>query len=123
MIRVKIGKKEYPLMLNMSAMEEVEQTFGGMKQMYESMNDDAQRIWTTMEVMKILVNGGLAAEGKPNVSHEMLAANVMPHQLAGITVQLKNAMEQGMYAQTKNELDDEEHDEVLEEIEKKTADK
>jgi len=118
MASIVIRGKKYNLLFDMWALEQIEQEFGGVKKMYESLRGDGTSMATAMStVFRILANSARDAAGlTANVTGE----EVRHTSVGKLTRAVHDAIEEGMKSETTggNEADDDVHDEYLEEIEK-----
>lgn len=123
MARVSINGKTYGLRFDLGALEEVEQQFGELKTVFESLKEGGgDRIDTIKRMFVIMANCQLEFEDKPaNVTvsalkHAPLSA------LGELGKAITEAIKESMRVETVNgEADDETHDGYLEEIESKNA--
>lgn len=118
MASITIKGVKYDLRFDMWALEQIENEFGGVKKMYESLaGKDASLVKSMSVVFRILANSARDYAGlKPNVTGEEVR-----HTSVGLlTRAVHEAIDEGMKAETANgnEADDQVHDEYLEEIEK-----
>lgn len=119
MVKLKIGETEYGLRMDMYAMEQIEDTFGSMKEMFEKLQNGGSKAVRTL--FKIMANASLAYEGK----EETVTGDELKHlkvsAIAGIGEAVRAAIEEGMKAETADgkEADDEVYDVYLSEIESK----
>ena len=120
MASIKIKEKVYPLRFDMYAMEQVEEEFGGIRPMFESMRGgEGKGVAKTLQIMfRILANSDRNELDLPE--------NVTGEEVRHCSVQMVSdaigaAINEGMRSETTggNEADDEVHDEYLEEIEAK----
>ena len=121
MIKLKIGKTEYGLRMDMYAMEQIEDTFGSMKDMFEKMQSGGSR--AVRDLFRIMANAQLSYEGK----EETVTGDELKHlkvsAIAGIGNAVRAAIEEGMKSETVEgeEADDEVFDVYLSEIEQKNG--
>ena len=115
-----IGGKTYPLKFDMYAMEQIEEEFGGVKEMYEAMRgNNGKSVAKAMKsIFRILANSARNEMDLPEsiTGDEVVHCNV--HQLSEA---IAAAIMAGMKSETTggNEADDQVHDEYLEELEAK----
>ena len=122
MVSVKIGEKEYGLRFDLYAMEQIEEEFGSVKAVFETLQGGKQ-VKATRILFRVLANSYLSAEGK----EETVTGDEIKH--AGIDVikeggdAIQKAITEGSKSETTdgNEADDEVHDIFLEEIERKNG--
>lgn len=88
--------------------------------MFKALTDGKNLFYNIIDVVTILINGGLAAEDKPPLSHSYIASRMLPADIAASRWLIQQAIMQGMRNE-KTENDESEHDEVLEELDKKKA--
>lgn len=113
MVKYNLGGKEYELMFTMSGYEMVEDYFGGIGKMQAAMQDESKAVRTCVELLRIMINCGQLAQGKPTLTHDEVASRMIPAQLADLRDVVGKVFTQSMRATTREELDDEVHDEVL----------
>jgi hypothetical protein len=115
-----IKGKTYPLKFDMYAMEQIEEEFGGVREMYEAMRgENGKSVAKAMKsIFRILANSARNEMDLPeNITGDEVAhCNI--HQLSGA---IAEAITAGMKSETTggNEADDQVHDEYLEELEAK----
>jgi len=118
MASITIKGTKYELRFDMWALEQIEEEFGGVKKMYESLSGQGASLVKSMSVVfKILANSARDYAGlAPNVTGE----EVRHTSVGKLTAAVHAAINEGMKAETSggNEADDSVHDEYLEEIEK-----
>ena len=119
MSSVKVNNQVYPLRFDLDAMEQIEERFGGTREMLEAIRG-SRGTKTVKEVFVILANNYREWAGlTPDVE-----ASALRHAPLGVLRQIgdaiREAMEEGMKAETANggPADDEVHDAYLEEIER-----
>ena len=119
MVKLKIGETEYGLRMDMYAMEQIEDAFGSMKDMFAKIQTGGSK--TVRTLFRILANAQLAYEGKEETvtGNELLRLKVAA--LNGISTAIRAAVEEGMKSETNEgeEADDEVYDVYLAEIESK----
>ena len=120
MASIIIKGKEYKLRFDMFAMEQIEEEFGGIRPMFESMRGgEGKGIAKTLQIMfRILANSARNEMGLPeNVTGE----EVRHENVQRVSDAIGAAINEGMKSETTNgnEADDGVHDIYLEEIERK----
>lgn len=117
---IKVKGKEYGLRFDLYAMEQIEETFGSVKNAFDALREGKQ-LKTTRLLFKILANSYLSYHGQ----EETVTGDEIKHEGMDIVVQIseaiKDAIAEGSKSETTggNEADDEKHDVYLEEIERK----
>ena len=120
-VKLKIGEKEYGLRMDMYAMEQIEDEFGGMQDMFERLQKGSSKAVRTL--FKIMANAQLAYEGK----EETVTGDELKHlkvsAVSGIGNAVRAAINEGMKSETVEgeEADDQVFDVYLSEIEAKNA--
>jgi len=119
MVKLKIGDTEYGLRMDMYAMEQIEETFGSMKDMFEKMQTGGSKM--VQQLFRILANSQLAYEGKEETVTGNELKRLRVAAIAGIGQAIRAAVEEGMKSETTDgaEADDEVFDVYLAEIEAK----
>jgi hypothetical protein len=119
MIKLRIGETEYGLRMDMYAMEQIEDEFGGMKEMFEKIQNGGSKAMRML--FKILANAQLAFEGKEETVTGDELKRLRVAALSGIGTAIRAAVEEGMKSETTegNDADDEVYDVYLSEIESK----
>ena len=119
MVKLRIGETEYGLRMDMYAMEQIEDEFGSMKDMFTKIQGGGSKAVRTL--FKIMANAQLAYEGKEETvtGNELLRLKVAA--LNGISTAIRAAVEEGMKSETNEgeEADDDVYDVYLAEIESK----
>lgn len=118
MVKLKVLDREYGLRMDLYAMEQIEEEFGGMRELFDLLKDG--KVKTVRALFRILANTELAYEGKEeNVTGDELR-HIRLSAIGPIGNALKAAIEDGMKSETTRgeEADDEVYDVYLEEIEK-----
>ena len=121
MAKVIINGKEYGLRFDLYAMEQIEEEFGGVKAVFDTLREGKHQIKTTRTLFKILANSYLSYHGK----EETVTGNEIKHagmeMINEISGAVQQAISEGAHSETTdgNEADDEVHDMFLEEIERK----
>ena len=120
MASVTINGKKYGLRFDLYAMESIEEEFGSVKKVFETLKDGAQLKATRM-LFRILANSYLSFNGEK----ETVTGDEIKHadmkMIREISDAVQKAIVEGSKSETTggNEADDEVHDVFLEEIEKK----
>lgn len=121
MASIKINGKEYGLRFDLYAMEQIEDSFGSVKDVFESLREGKKQIKTTKALFKILANSYLSYNGKDEniTGDEIKHCNI--DVIRDISDAVQKAVAEGSKSETTggNEADDEVHDLYLEEIERK----
>ena len=118
MASITIRGEKYELLFDMWALEQIENEFGGVKKMYESLRGEGASLATAMRtVFKILAN---SYRDNAGLATNITGEEVRHVSVGKLTKAVHEAIEEGMKSETLggNEADDEAHDEYLEEIEK-----
>ena len=120
MASITIKGKEYGLRFDMYAMEQIEEEFGSVKNIFEMLKDGKQ-LKATRILFKILANSYLSY----NDQEETVTGDEIKHadiaQIREISDAVQKAIAEGSKSETTggNEADDTVHDVYLEEIERK----
>ena len=119
MVKLKVGEKEYGLRLDLYAMEGIEEEFGSMKDMFETLQNGGSK--AIRKLFRIMANAQLAYEGKEETVTGDELKRLKVSAIAGIGQAVRAAVEEGMKSETTNgeEADDEVYDVYLSEIEAK----
>lgn len=121
MAKVKIGEKEYGLRFDLYSMEQIEEEFGGVKAVFDTLKEGRHQIKTTRALFRILANSYLSYNGQ----EETVTGDEIKHagmdMIRNISEAVQEAIAEGSKSETTggNEADDEVHDMFLEEIERK----
>lgn len=121
MAKVTIDGKEYGLRFDLYAMEQIEEEYGGVKTIFDTLREGKHQIKTTRTLFKILANSYLSYNGQ----EETVTGNEIKHcgmeMIKDISDAVQAAISEGSHSETTggNEADDEVHDMFLEEIERK----
>lgn len=118
MVKLKVLDREYGLRMDLYAMEQIEEEFGGMRELFDLLKDG--KVKTVRALFRILANTELAYEGKEeNVTGDELR-HIRLSAVGPIGNALRAAIEDGMKSETTRgeEADDEVYDVYLDEIEK-----
>jgi len=120
MASIIVKGKEYPLRFDMYAMEQVEEEFGGIRPMFESMRGgEGKGVARTLAIMfRILAN---SARNELDLPENVTGDEIRHESVQRVSDAIGLAISEGMKSETTggNEADDEVHDEYLEEIEAK----
>lgn len=120
MASVTVKGKEYGLRFDLYAMEQIEDEFGSVKKVFDTLKDGKQ-LKATRILFKILANSWLSYNGK----EETVTGDEVKHadmeMIRTISEAVQAAIAEGSKSETTNgnEADDEKHDIYLEEIERK----
>jgi len=110
---------KYDLRFDLYALEQIEEEFGGVKQMYESLRGaEGKSLTKAMStIFRILAN---SARDYAGLTANVTGDEVRHEPVGKLTAAVHAAIEEGMKSETTggNEADDQVHDEYLEEIEK-----
>lgn len=119
MVKLKVGEKEYGLRLDLYAMEQIEDEFGSMKEMFETLQNGGSR--AIRKLFRIMANAQLAYEDKEETVTGDELKRLKVSAIAGIGQAIRAAVEEGMKSETTNgeAADDEVYDVYLSEIEAK----
>ena len=119
MIKLRVEGREYGLRMDLYAMEQIEEEFGGMKEMFERIKWNSGKAVRTL--FRILANAALAYEGKEETVTGKELLRLRPAALNGISQAIRAAVEEGMKSETNEgeEADDEVYDCYLAEVEAK----
>ena len=121
MASVNINGKEYGLRFDLYAMEQIEEEFGGVKTVFDTLKEGKHQIKTTRTLFRILANSYLSYNGR----EETVTGDEIKHagmdMIRSISEAVQAAIAEGSKSETTggNEADDEVHDMFLEEIERK----
>ena len=121
MASITVNGKEYKLRFDLYAMEQIEEEFGSVKAVFDTLREGKNQIKTTRALFRILANSWLSFNGK----EETVTGEEIKHAGMDMIVQIsdavKAAIKEGSKSETTggNEADDEVHDMFLEEIERK----
>ena len=120
MASINIKGKEYGLRFDMYAMEQIEEEFGSVKNVFETLRDGKQ-LRATRILFRILANSWLSYQGEKETvtGDEIKHADI--RMISEISEAVQKAIAEGSKSETTggNEADDEVHDVYLEEIERK----
>ena len=121
MAKVTIDGKEYGLRFDLYAMEQIEEAFGSVKNVFDMLKEGKHQIKTTRTLFRILANSWLSYNGQ----EETVTGNEIKHAgmeaIKDISDAVRDAVSEGSHSETSGggEADDEVHDLYLEEIERK----
>ena len=120
MTSIIVKGKKYDLLFDMWALEQIEEEFGGVKAMFESLNgNNGTSLAKAMSaIFRILANSARDAAGLPtNVTGE----EVRHMSIGKLTAAVHQAIDEGMKSETSagGAADDETHDAYLDEIDRK----
>ena len=119
MASITIKGKKYDLLFDMWALEQIEDEFGGVKEMQDSLQGQGASLAKAMaSVFRIMANSARDAAGlNPNVTGE----EVRHVSIGQLTAAVHQAINEGMKSETAagGEAVDGTHDGYLEEIERK----
>ena len=120
MAAIRINGKEYRLRFDLYAMEQIEEEFGSMKAVYETLNGGKQ-VKATRTLFRILANSWLSFHGQEETGTGEEIKHVSIGALKEVSEAIMQTVTEGNKSETTdgNEADDEVHDIFLEEIERK----
>lgn len=76
-VHITIAKKDIGLRFDMTAMEGIEESFGGLGQMMKQLNEEKSRCKTICEAITILGNAAMVAEDKePTITHRWISSHM-----------------------------------------------
>ena len=115
---ITIKDKVIPLLFDMAAFGEIEETVGSLADLNAVLNGE-KRIKSLIKIITIMGNQGLEENGeKPTLDEKWVGRNLKPYMLAECQMAVVSAISEGMKMETED--DGKERDLVLEEIEKKS---
>jgi hypothetical protein len=120
MASVVVNGREYRLRFDLYAMEQIEEEFGSVKNVFDTMQNGKQ-VKATKTLFRILANSALSYAGeKESVTGDEIKHADMD-MIREISEAVKQAVNEGHKSETTHggEADDEVHDIYLEEIERK----
>lgn len=118
--KIKIGDREVPLLFNLSAMAQMEESIGQLND-FKKLLTSGQRVRSLIRMLVIFGNEGLRQTGgKADLTEEMVGTLVHPSRIMEIQSCVMGAISEGLTMETKPD-DGRERDLVLEELEKKEA--
>lgn len=116
-IRVRLGEREIPLKFTMEEFAEIEEAIGNLSLIDEILLKGKQRIRNLATAIRIMGNAGLAGAGeKPDLTDKIVMDLMKPRKLVEYQTAAISAINQGMLVESN---EDEVHDIVLEDIERK----
>ena len=116
-IRVRLGEREIPLKFTMEEFAEIEEAIGNLSLIDEILLKGKQRIRNLATAIRIMGNAGLAGAGeKPDLTDKIVMNLMKPRKLVEYQTAAISAINQGMLVESN---EDEVHDIVLEDIERK----
>ena len=119
-IKVRVKGKEYGLRFDLYAMEKIEEEFGSVKNIFDTLKEGKQ-IKATRTLFRILANSWKSFNGEPEdvTGDEIKHAGI--DAIKEVSEAVQHAIAEGSKSETTegNEADDEVHDIFLEEIERK----
>ena len=121
MASIIINGKEYGLRFDLYAMEQIEEEFGSVKAVFDTLREGKRQIKTTRTLFKVLANSWLSYNGK----EENVTGDEIKHadtdMIKDLSEAVQKAIAEGSHSETTggNEADDDVHDLYLEEIERK----
>ena len=116
-IRVRLGEREIPLKFTMEEFAEIEEAVGNLSLIDEILLKGKQRIRNLATAIRIMGNAGLAGAGeKPDLTDKIVMGLMIPRKLVEYQTAAISAINQGMLVESN---EDEVHDIVLEDIERK----
>ena len=116
-IRVRLGEREIPLKFTMEEFAEIEEAIGNLSMIDEILLKGKQRIRNLATAIRIMGNAGLAGAGeKPDLTDKIVMNLMKPRKLVEYQTAAISAINQGMLVESN---EDEVHDIVLEDIERK----
>lgn len=116
-IRVRLGEREIPLKFTMEEFAEIEEAVGNLSLIDEILLKGKQRIRNLATAIRIMGNAGLVGAGeKPDLTDKIVMNLMKPRKLVEYQTAAISAINQGMLVESN---EDEVHDIVLEDIERK----
>ena len=116
-ILVRLGDREIPLKFTMEEFAEIEEAIGNLSLIDEILLKGKQRIRNLATAIRIMGNAGLAGAGeKPDLTDKIVMNLMKPRKLVEYQTAAISAINQGMLVESN---EDEVHDIVLEDIERK----
>jgi hypothetical protein len=119
MAKATVNGVEYELRFDLDAMEQVEDTFGSLKEMFTLLREGRQQVRTVRTMFVILANSASDYAGDGRKVDEKALKHLPLEKLKELGDAIRAALEEGMHAETVdgNEADDNVHDGYLAEIE------
>ena len=116
-IKIKIDTREIPLKFTMEEFAQIEEAIGNLSLIDEILLKGKNRVRNVCTAIRIMGNAGLAEAGqKPDLTDKSLMKVMQPRKLVEYQSAAIIAINQGMLVETN---EDEVHDLVLEDIERK----
>ena len=115
MAETTINGKTYRLRFDLSALEQIEEEYGSLKDLFELMKDGKGQTKLMKRLFVIMANCQREYEGKP----ADITEDALKHARMSVLSDIRAALDEGMKTETMNggEADDEVHDGYLDEIE------
>lgn len=119
MAKATVNGVEYELRFDLDAMEQVEDAFGSLKEMFTLLREGRQQVRTVRTMFVILANSASDYVGDGRKVDEKALKHLPLEKLKELGDAIRAALEEGMHAETVdgNEADDNVHDGYLAEIE------
>lgn len=119
MVVLKVDGKDYPMRMDMYAMEQIEEEYGSMKDMFDKLQKGSVKI--VKSLFKILANSALSYQGKEETVTGEELKRLRVSAINGVGVAVRAAIEEGMKSETTggSEADDQVFDVYLAELESK----
>lgn len=116
MAKTTINGKTYGLRFDLSALEQIEEEYGSLKEMFALLQSGKGQVKLMKTLFLIMANAQRGYEGKP----EDIGEDVLKHARLSVLVDIRAALDEGMKTETMNggEADDDVHDGYLDEIER-----
>lgn len=115
MVKTTINGREYGLRFDLAAMEQIEEEFGSLKDLFELLKSGKQQTRLMKRLFVIMANSQRNFEGKP----EDVGEDALKHATLAVLADIRRALDAGMRTETMGggEADDTVHDGYLDEIE------
>lgn len=115
MVYTKINGVAYGLRFDLSALEQIEEEYGSLKDLFELMKSGKGQTKLMKNLFLIMANCQRDYEGRPMD----IGGEVLKHARMSVLSDIRAALDEGMRTETMNggEADDEVHDGYLDEIE------
>ena len=115
MVTTKINGVVYGLRFDLSALEQIEEEYGSLKDLFELMKDGKGQTKLMKRLFVIMANCQREYEDKP----ADITEDALKHARMSVLSDIRAALDEGMKTETMNggEADDEVHDGYLDEIE------
>lgn len=122
MAEIEIKGRRVPLAFTLSTMEECEKAFGSIEEMMRRLNSKS-RSGAVLDALTAMANTAQVVSGKePIFSREWFGRYLKPADLPAMAKAIAATLEESTKMETNGgELDDTEHDPVLEALERKKA--